>query len=239
MTYLTQISCDGHSAARVGRTYRDPHVGDIALILGPGLAVLFTAATGVAAGTVDAHDGEEDGVEPGEGAVKARDQAPGEGEEDVAGVMDFAGIAEPAVDHDGITPGRGDGLGVLDCSPRQLREGFADDQLSAFLSAVPVLLAVCGIPNPVYKYVYNIEDCKRGGLPFVFVWVVVSQEQGSMTVRQGYTGKVPEDDHKAPFLIVDVPRYSKVRHADVYRPRPEKTYQLEMMSCSPLAQALA
>ncbi len=38
------------------------------------------------------HAGEEDGVEPGEGGAEAGDQAPGQREEEVARVVDLAGV---------------------------------------------------------------------------------------------------------------------------------------------------
>ena len=38
-------------------------------------------------------DGEEERVEPGERAAEARDPAPGQSEEEVAGVVDFARVA--------------------------------------------------------------------------------------------------------------------------------------------------
>ncbi len=67
------------------------------------------------------HADEEDGIEPWEGAIKACDQAPADGKEGVARVMDPAGVAVPAIDEQ-LVPSLGiDRLRVLKVHPREGR----------------------------------------------------------------------------------------------------------------------
>lgn len=74
-------------------THRDEQVGNLLLILSPGLAVLDTAPLDITQSTMGNHAGEEDGVEPREGAGEASDQTPIQGEVQIAGVVDLAGLA--------------------------------------------------------------------------------------------------------------------------------------------------
>lgn len=74
-------------------TYRNEQVGHLSLILGPSLTVLGATPLDVTQGTVRNHCGEEDRVEPGEGAREAGDQTPVEGKVEVASVVDLASLA--------------------------------------------------------------------------------------------------------------------------------------------------
>ena len=47
---------------------------------------------------MDDHAGEEDRVKPWEWTVEAGDQAPGDGEVGITGVVDLAGVSVPPID---------------------------------------------------------------------------------------------------------------------------------------------
>lgn len=74
-------------------TYGNEQVRHLSLILGPSFTVLVPAALDIAQGAVADHSGKEDRVEPREGALEASDQAPVEGEVQIACVVDLAGLA--------------------------------------------------------------------------------------------------------------------------------------------------
>ena len=187
------------------RTHRNEKVRHTLLVLNPGSTVLLTAAGNVSPGAVGDHAAEEDGVEPGEGALEASDEAPADGEVGVAAIMDLAGEAVPAVDQDAVADVGLDDLGVVDCLPGQLGEGLALDHLAALHGAEAVLLAVAAVPDPVDKQVAGVERNKRIAVPAVLLGRVVGEVDGAVAVRQGDTSKVPEDEHEAPLLVVHVP----------------------------------
>jgi hypothetical protein len=74
----------------IGKTHRNEKIRHSPLILLPCFTVLFTASVDISPGAVDDHDDEKDGIKPGEWRLEARDEAPGDGEEGVAGVVDLA-----------------------------------------------------------------------------------------------------------------------------------------------------
>lgn len=74
-------------------THGNEQVGDLTLIFEPSLAVLGATPLDVTQSTVRDHAGEEQRVEPGEGAGESSDEAPVQGEEEIASVVDLAGLA--------------------------------------------------------------------------------------------------------------------------------------------------
>ena len=74
----------------------EEEVGDLLLVLWPVGSVLDGAGVVVPDGAVDEEDGEVGAVEVGDGALEAAEEAPGEGHEPVAGVVDLASHAPPA-----------------------------------------------------------------------------------------------------------------------------------------------
>jgi hypothetical protein len=76
-----------------GRSYWNEQVRHLALILLPSFSVFGPALLDVPNGTMNDHAGEEEGVEPWEWRVEPGDCSPRESEEEIAGVMDLAGIA--------------------------------------------------------------------------------------------------------------------------------------------------
>lgn len=59
-----------------GETYGNEQIGHLALVFQPGFAVLGATTLDVTQGAVGDHAGEEERVEPGEGARETGDQAP-------------------------------------------------------------------------------------------------------------------------------------------------------------------
>ena len=207
MTYWSQ-HVRWHTSGRVIRkrgTYWDKEIRYPPLVLGPRVTVLGPATVYVPPSTVGDHAAEEDGIEPGEGALEACDEAPADGEEGVACVVHLAREAVPAVNEDNVAVGRGDGLGVLNRLPRHLREGAAPDDLAALRLPEAILLAVARVPNPVDEEVADVEGRQRISVPVVFGRVVRGEVDGAVAVRERDAGHVPEDEHKAPFLVVHIP----------------------------------
>lgn len=74
-------------------THRNEKVWNQPLVLIPRSPVLGMTSLDVAIRPMRDHDGKEERIKPGKGAVESRDQAPAEREEEIAGVVDFAGVA--------------------------------------------------------------------------------------------------------------------------------------------------
>lgn len=151
------------------------------------------------------HAAEEEGVEPGEGALETGDQAPADGEEGVAGVVDLARLAVPAVDEEAVARRSGDLARVLDGLPGHLREGVALGEGAPLHGPETVLLTVAAVPDPVHEQVRDIEAGEEGAVPAVLLGRVVGQVDDAVAVRQRHAGHVPEDEHEAPLLVVHVP----------------------------------
>jgi hypothetical protein len=87
----------GDEIEKLGRndlaTHRNEQIWHPPLILVPSLAILGPAALDVPGRTVGDHAREEEWVEPWEGGSGAGDKTPGKCEEEVAGVVDLAGVA--------------------------------------------------------------------------------------------------------------------------------------------------
>lgn len=151
------------------------------------------------------HAAEEDGVEPGEGAAEARDQAPADGEEGVAGVVQLARLAVPAIHKEAVAGGGGDLLRVLNGLPRDLGERVALGVGAPLHGPEAVFLAVAAIPNPVDEQVRDVQADQEGAVPAVLVGGVVGQVDDAVAVGERHARHVPEDEHEAPLLIVHVP----------------------------------
>lgn len=186
-------------------THRDEQVRHPGLVLAPRVTILCAAALDVACGAVGDHAAEEEGVEPGEGAAEAGDEPPADGEVGVAGVVDLAGEAVPAVDEDGVAARRRDGRRVAHRLPRQLREGPARHEGAALRGPEAVLLAVAAVPHPVDEEVREVQRRERVRVPPVRRRRLVGQVDGAVAVRQRHAGQVPEDEHEPPLLVVHVP----------------------------------
>ena len=188
------------------KTYGNEKIRNPPLILLPGITVLLAAAGNVTPRAVSNHAAEEDGVEPGEGAAEAGDQTPADSKVGVAGIVHLASEAVPAVHQDAVAGLGLDLLRVLDRLPGQLGEGLAGEHLAALLGAEAVLLRVARVPDPVDEQVAHVETDQREPVPPVLVRVVVGQEDGAVAVGERHAGKVPEDQHETPLLVVHVPR---------------------------------
>lgn len=206
--------------------YRNEQIWHQSLVLKPRLAVLVAASLNVTHRAVGNHSGEKDRVEPREGATETGNETPVQGKVKIAGVVDLAslaicgmvsnllystcdvskpGLRTPTVNQDRRTISGLESLGVLQGLPRELRESVTEDHSSSLLLAETVLLAVCRVPDPVDKEVREVQEHQDNPVPAVFGWVVVSQIDGAVAVGQRDTGKVPENEHKSPLLVIHVP----------------------------------
>lgn len=75
------------------KTYRNEDIWNSPLILFPSLGVNLSASRSVSYRSMYDHRTEEKTVKPREGAFEARYQTPGDGEIDIACVMDLTGYA--------------------------------------------------------------------------------------------------------------------------------------------------
>ena len=186
-------------------THRNEQVGNLSLVLGPGLTILVAAALNVTQSTVGDHAGKEERVEPWERAGEASNQPPVQGEEKITGIVNLAGLAVPAIHKNLPTIGSGESLGVLNSLPRKLGESVTLNHGATFLLAEAVLLAVGGVPNPVDKKIRDVQESQEVPVPMVLGGIVVGQVNGAVAVTQGDTGQVPEDKHETPLLVVHIP----------------------------------
>lgn len=208
MTYCGRrmLAIRSQKITRVGtRTYGDEQVGHLSLVLLPRIAILLPTPLDVPHGAVRDHAAEEDGVEPGEGAAEPRDQAPADGEEGIAGVVQLAGLAVPAVDEEAVPRGGGDLARVLDGLPRDLGERVALGVGAALHGPEAVLLAVAAVPDPVDEEVRDVQAGQEGAVPAVLVGGVVGQVDDAVAVGERDARHVPEDEHEPPLLVVHVP----------------------------------
>lgn len=74
-------------------TYRNEQVRHPPLVFQPRLSVAFSASLNITHGTMRNHAREEQGIEPRERRAEASDQTPCDGEVEIAGIVDLAGIA--------------------------------------------------------------------------------------------------------------------------------------------------
>lgn len=155
---------------------------------------------------MDDHASEEYGVKPWERAVESGNQAPGDGKEEITGIMNLASISVPPVSEDGVSRLGLDGAGVLDRSPGKLGERLAVKKLSAFLVAETILLRVGGVPDPIHEQIRGEEPCQEIRVPLVGGGVVVRKIEGAVAVAERNTSQVPENQHETPLFVVHIPR---------------------------------
>lgn len=186
-------------------TYRDQKIRHLSLILRPRISILESAASNVSPRTVRDHDAEEGRIEPGEWAVKPGDQRPRKRKEHIAGIVQLARHAVPAISENPVAGPSRYRLGILEFLPWQLGEGGALDKSAPLDHAERVFLAVACVPDPVDKQVGCEEGSECRLAPGIRGRVMVGQVQRAMAVRHGDATHVPEDQHKAVFLVVHVP----------------------------------
>jgi hypothetical protein len=166
-----------------GETYRNEQIRHLSLVLLPRLTILGTAALYVAHSTVCDHADEEDGVEPRKGAVEARDQAPRDSKDDIAGVMNLASVAIPPVDKKLVARVGVDCFGVLEVRPWEGREGFALQQRAALLGAKCILLPIALVPDHIGTKIHHKEGTQSKLIPGIFRRVVVGEIESAVAVR--------------------------------------------------------
>jgi len=194
MMYLECIS-PGLKHNNDKATYRNEQIGDLSLILSPGLSVLSSAPRDVSPSTVDDHDHEEDKIKPRKWAPKravsknsgwacsarkgdlleSGDKAPGHREEHVGHIVGLANDCEPAVHQNPVSSPSLDDTGIFDDRPGHVRERLTLDQLTALLLTERVLLAIGRVPHPVHEQVYNSKCQYPGSAPAVLRRIVISK----------------------------------------------------------------
>jgi hypothetical protein len=187
------------------KTYRDEQIRHQLLILVPAFTILSPTPLNIPMRAVDDHAGEEQRVEPRKWAAEPSDETPGISKEEVAGIVDLPGVTVPPVGENRVSSLGLDDAGVLNRLPGELRERLPFEQQATLLDAEAVLLRVGSVPYPVYKKVRNKERGHKVRVPAVGGRWVVGKVQDAVAVAQRHASQVPEDQHKAPFLIVHVP----------------------------------
>lgn len=91
--------------------------------------------------------------------LEAGNQPPGHGEEHIRDIIWLSDNCKPSVDHYTITCIGFYSLGILNGLPWNLRKSVALDELTFFLVAECVLLAIGTIPHPVHEKIYNCKQC--------------------------------------------------------------------------------
>lgn len=114
-------------------------------------------------------------------------------------------VRTPSVDKDRMAVLGNDGAGVLDGLPGELGEGLSKDHITTALKTKSVLLAIGGVPDPVDEEISDVHGRKGVLVPTVGIWVMVCEVNRAMAITEGDSSKIPENQHKAPFLVVDVP----------------------------------
>jgi len=147
-------------------------------------------------------------------------------------------LRTPPVNQDRRTVGGLESLRVLQSLPWQLRERVAEDHSSPLLLAEAVLLAVGCVPDPVDEEICDVEEHQKVSVPAVDGRIMVRQIDGAVAVGQRDTGKVPENEHESPFLIVHVPETDQ-KKANYGATAEFDAYQVETIHSSPFEQALA
>ena len=132
------------------------------LVLGPRLAVRLPALLDIASRAVDDHASEEDGVEPGKRALESGDQAPRDGEEEIASVVNLPSLSVPSVAQNAVSSLGGNRLGVVDLAVLEVRESGTLVDSAALLLAELVLLGVGRVPDVVDT---KVGDCEQSGKP--------------------------------------------------------------------------
>jgi hypothetical protein len=196
-------SCSNH--------IRDEQIRHPPLVLGPAFPILFLALLPVSPRSVQDHARKEQRIEPRKRGVEASDQAPRYGEEEVARVMDLAGVficgkscsqhlynplsleqqgrwgvvsekLTPAVNENGITDTGLDQVRILDFPPRQLRESLSLHNSAALRRSITILLAVSRVPHPIHDEVARIERDKSRFAPLVLCWIVIGEVYRAVAV---------------------------------------------------------
>ena len=111
----------------------------------------MSALVDIPDGTVYNHDAEENRIEPGEGAVKAGDQGPRDGEEHITAVVNLASQTIPPIHKNGVSLLGHNSLRAVNLLPWELWEGLALHPSSSLHHTEGVLLTIGSIPDPVHE----------------------------------------------------------------------------------------
>ena len=68
-----------------------------------------------------------------------------------------------------------------------------------------VLLAIRRVPYPVNEQISDIQRGQSITIPLIFGRWVVGEIDGAVTVAQGYSSQIPENEHESKLLVVHVP----------------------------------
>jgi hypothetical protein len=86
-----------------------------------------------------------------------------------------------------------------------LREGFSQKHIATLVLTISILLTVGSIPNPVDQEIRNVQSNECIPVPSVRGRVAVGKVDAAMAITQGNTGKIPKDEHEAPFFVIYIP----------------------------------
>jgi hypothetical protein len=74
-------------------------------------------------------------------------------------------------------------------------------------------LRVGGVPDPIHEEIACKEEDEKGCSEGVRMNVieVVGEVEGAVAVAEGNASEIPEDEHEAPFLEVQVPKQKSLK----------------------------
>lgn len=186
----------------------DKHVWTCLEVTIPVGTILACTLSLVSVGSVDQHNEEKHREEPWEWRLESTNESPCERLRVVGGVVSLTGVFVPAISQQSRAVFTLDVRWVDQVRVRQVRESLSNGGVTGHESTETVLLSVSGIE----EVVCNGQDYKQCSVvlprPVVFQWVVVSQEQSTVTVGKWHTGNVPETEHEAKLLICHVPGWN-------------------------------
>lgn len=177
---------------------------DVAILL-PVLSILDCASFKVTATPMNQDDEEEDWVEIWDWGGKSDAKSPRERLEPVCSIVDLASICPPSARQQAVSVFGLDKGGVLDDAPWELRECLAEGRDSLHLHPEATLLGHGCVKDVVRDQELGVECDVCGGAKMVRGRIVRGHIHDRVAVREGDSGKVPEDDHESPLFVEHVP----------------------------------
>ena len=184
---------------------RNESILDNRAVLNPILAVLLTTPLKVPPTPMRQHCQEKGRVVVRNDGPSSCNRTPKESLCPISGVVRLTQELPPAIDEQRITMLSLQIPGILKCGPRPLRESPSMLESSLQLHPKARLLSHGGIEHVVCKDEKGEHKGVGRGAELVVRRRMSSHVDDRVAVGEGYTGKVPEDDHEAPFFVEHVP----------------------------------
>lgn len=88
----------------------------------------------------------------------------------------------PTIYQNRVTALSHDGFWILDSLPWQLRKSFPLYKRASFMLSKSILLAICRVPDPVYKEIGNEEQDESKAIPAVYRRGMICQVKCTVAV---------------------------------------------------------